>query len=274
VRTTREQLTEWSAFVGRTERRTQLLDIESLRRFAVACGLEADVETAMPVIAHWAWFLSATPDSQIDVDGHSRRGGFMPPVTMPRRMFASSLMRFDSPLELGAPAALQTTIANLTHKRGRSGDLVFVDVDRVITQHEKVRVLERQTIVYCDTGERQALPLADPDAMQSAHWIPGPVSLFRFSAVTFNAHRIHYDHDYASGEGYPTLVVHGPFTAVKLAERAVAHAARPLASFECKALAPIFVNQPVRFSTGPEAGEFLAIRCDGVPAMTAKVRYK
>lgn len=272
---TPEALAGWMTHIGRSERSVQLLDVESLRRFAVACGLPADVEAAVPALAHWAWFLPTVADQQIDADGHPKRGGLLPAVTLPRRMFAGGTMSFEAPLELGEPAQLEARIANVSHKSGRTGELIFVEVDRVLSQQGKAKLRERQTIVYRDQGAPVPLPSVEESACKDAQWQPGPLNLFRFSAVTFNAHRIHYDQTYtAVEEGYPALVVHGTFTAVKLAALAQRQAGRRLASFEFKGLAPLFVNQPIRFSSDTAAGAFTAIRCDGAVAMTAKVTYR
>ncbi|WP_157215417.1 hypothetical protein [Flavisphingomonas formosensis] len=273
------QLAEWRGAIGRSFTRTQLLDTESLRRFSVAIGGDGKVEEAQPPLGHWAWFLETSADAEIGADGHPRRGAFLPDIPeLPRRMFASTAIRFEAPLLLDAPAEAETRIGDMRHKAGRSGDLLFVDVDRILTQQGAVRVSERQTLVYrAEAGE--VAPLTMPVEAEDARavpaggelWEPGPVNLFRFSAVTFNGHRIHYDAPYATGvEGYPALVVHGPFSAAKLA--ALAARQGPLASFEFRAQAPLFAGQPVRL-VRTEAGEFHALRCDGATAMVAKAGY-
>jgi 3-methylfumaryl-CoA hydratase len=275
VSVTPEMLAEWAPHVGRSQRLVQTLDVESLRRFSVACGFHADVDAAPPPLAHWAFFLPSAPDGEIGHDGHTKRGGFLPPVSLPRRMFAGAQMSFESPLELGEEAVLDMKVSDISHKTGRTGDLVFVEVDKIISQRATVRVREHQTIVYRDAGAPVPLPLSGKGSVDGVVWCPQPVHLFRFSAATFNAHRIHYDHAYATGEeGYPALVVHGPFTAARLAACAEGHAQRQLATFEFKGIAPLFVSQPVHLVAGAEAGTFAAIRCDGVTAMTAKASYR
>ncbi len=164
---------------------------------------------------------------------------------------------------------MRLTIANVERRIGKSSELVFVEVARSIVQDGAERVSERQTIVY-----RAAGPVAAAEPMDGmtdpAVWTPGPVELFRFSAVTFNAHRIHYDLDYArNAEGYPGLVVHGPLTAVKLF--ALASLAGPIREFTFRANAPLFAGQPVRLTWG-EPRTVQAVRCDGVTAMSAQVR--
>lgn len=270
-------LAHWREWIGRQETREQRLDIESLRRYAVAIGEEAAVETWMPSLAHWAWFLPTVAAAEIGEDGHPKRGGFLPPVSLPRRMFAASTMRFPAPLRLDRPATLTSTIADVRHRSGRSGDLVFVEVDRRIAQDQHVCIEERQTIVYREAGGR--LPPVVPaeqagSTSAGALWTPGPVDLFRFSAVTFNAHRIHYDLPYTTEvEGYPNLVVHAPFTAARLYGYARSQAGRAPSSFTFRAQAPLFVSQPVRLAAGAAEGEYRALRCDGEVAMLATAEF-
>jgi 3-methylfumaryl-CoA hydratase len=271
-------IADWQGYVGKTETRCQLLDAASLCRFAVATGAEPDVERARPPLASWAWFHDVVPDGGLGVDGHPRRGGFLPPVPLPRRMFAATAFRFEAPLLLDWEAELETRIAGITHKSGRSGDLVFVEIERIMRQCNSVRVAERQTIVYREAEQGQPLPFPIPDQdSENAPaggelWHPGSVHLFRFSAVTFNSHRIHYDRVYATeAEGYPALLVHGPFTAAKLAALAARDGA--LAGIEFRFEAPLYVDQPVRLAkVGP--GDFQALRCDGVVASRAKASYR
>jgi 3-methylfumaryl-CoA hydratase len=271
---TPEEIERWRAYVGRSETRRQVLDIESARRFAAAVGADLDVERTPPPLGHWAYFLEAVGQDGLGPDGHPRRGeGLLPPVRLPRRMFASAAMTFAEPLFLGHEAELTLTVAEVNHRSGRTGDLVFVEVDRTLTQDGRVRLTERQTIVYRGVGV--PTPAVRPSGGAALPgdevWTPGPVDLFRMSAVTFNSHRIHYDLPYATGEeGYPGLVVHGPFTAVKLCALARARAAAPLTSFSFRANAPLFVGQPVRLRAGTAPGAVEAVRCDGVVAMTAQ----
>jgi 3-methylfumaryl-CoA hydratase len=261
----------WRTWIGKSESRTEILEVESLRRFAAAIGEDLDVEKAQPSLAHWAFFLPVVSPDQIGPDGHPKRGGFLPAITLPRRMFASSHMRFGETLKLGTSATRTSVIADVKHKPGKSGDLVLVDVEHTITQDNKECVVERQTIVYRGDGGRTpaVVPVEQTKGAADEIWQPGPVDLFRFSAVTFNSHRIHYDHAYTTEvEGYPGLVVHGPFTASKLYGYA-AKSGGALKTFAFRATAPIFVGQPVRLTVGEVAGEVRAIRCDGTISMSA-----
>lgn len=261
---------EWQAAVGRRQVLRQTLETESLRRYALAIDSDPAVERKAPPLAHWAFFLPRPADSEIGTDGHPRRGGFLPAITLPRRMFAASDIRFEAPLDLGMSAEQVSTIASVTVKNGRSGDLVFVEVDCVLSQDATVRIAERQSYVYRGDGAQVALPEC-ASGMDGEVWRPGPANLFRFSAATFNGHRIHYDQPYATGvEGYPALVVHGPFTAARLAGFAARWGA--LASFAFRAQVPLFVGQPIYLKKTADT-EVSAIRCDGAIAMTAKVTY-
>ena len=264
-------LEDWKGAVGRTETRHELLEFESLRRYALAVGADPAIETHLPPLAHWAFFLPQPQDGEIGEDGHPKRGGFLPAITLPRRMFAAADIRFEAPLVLGGDAQMVSSIAEVTHKSGKSGDLVFVEVDRVISQGSVVRVRERQSYVYRDMGDPAPMPVPAQTAPEGELWHPGPVNLFRFSAVTFNSHRIHYDLPYTmEQEGYPALVVHGPFTAAKLAGFAGRDGA--LERFSFRAQSPLFLGQPIRLQAGE--GEVRAVRCDGATAMTAKVSYR
>ncbi len=268
-----EEIEAWSAHVGRRETRRQRLDVESLHRFAAAQGADMDVEHHPPPLAHWAYFVETVGPEGIGPDGHPRRGGLLPPVRLPRRMFAAAVMTFAEPLAMNDEAVLEIEVAEVRHRRGKTGDLVFVEVDRRLSQDGRERLSERQTIVYRGLGEPVA-PV-EPTDLPPRHgaevWLPTPVDLFRFSAVTFNSHRIHYDHPYVTREeGYPNLVVHGPFTAAKLFAFALGRAGRPIRRFEFRAVAPLFVGQPIYLAPGDEKGEVQALRCDGAVAMNAK----
>ena len=195
-----EMLAEWKLAIGRTEARHEVLEFESLRRYAVAVGSDAKIETVLPPLAHWAFFLPHPSDVEIGPDGHPRRGGFLPAISLPRRMFASADIAFTSPLVIGVAAEMISTIADVTHKRGRSGDLMFVEVDRTIRQGGEVCVRERQSYVYRAMGGPPPMPAPASTPPEGEVWCPDTVNLFRFSAATFNGHRIHYDLDYAQGE--------------------------------------------------------------------------
>jgi 3-methylfumaryl-CoA hydratase len=226
---------------------------------------------------HYGLFLATTPTDALDTDGHSPRGGFLPDVRLPRRMFAGSSIVFHAPLKAKQPATKMSEVAAVDLRTGKSGQLLFVRVKIAITQEASLCVEEEQTLVYRDLGAPQAAitPLADRAAPAPGDWRPDPVELFRFSAITFNSHRIHFDAPYVTGvEGYPGLVVHGPLIAMRLCALAEATAGA-LRSFSFRAEAPLFVDQPVRLTASVQGRECHAIaeRCDGVTAMKSVATF-
>jgi len=264
----------WREWIGKTESRTELLDRTALTRFAAAIGEPLDVDHVQPSLAHWAFFLPVAAADQIDPDGHPKRGGFLPPINLPRRMFAASDMTLGTPLLLDWQATRESTVLDVVHKSGRSGDLILVTVEHRIIQANAEHVREKQTIVYRDGGSATAaiLPAAVDTQPDDIVWHPCPVDLFRFSAVTFNSHRIHYDLPYAMAEeNYPGLVIHGPFTATRLFAHARRGGRSPRA-FAFRAVAPVFCGQDVVVREDTP-GRYRAVRCDGTDAMVADVSY-
>ncbi|MCC6245885.1 MAG: MaoC family dehydratase N-terminal domain-containing protein [Gemmatimonadaceae bacterium] len=231
----------------------------------------------LPPLWHWFYFLPTAPQSQLSEDGHPQRGGFMPPIPLPRRMFAGSRMTFHAPLRLAASAIRDSVIRDVTIKRGKSGTLAFVTVSSTITQDDVVCIEEEQDIVYREPGTAVVAPTPVPfDAAPPASWtrdvIPDPRLLFRFSALTFNAHRIHYDREYAMREeGYPGLVVHGPLNAVLLSNLVRAHTTRPIAQFAFRGMAPVFDTAPYRLLARADGDHVQCevLAANGTVALTA-----
>jgi 3-methylfumaryl-CoA hydratase len=276
TKVTADALASWRNWIGRRESTSQLLDPVTLRRFAAAIGVNLDVEQRWPELGHWAYFHPVVPSDDLGHDGHPRRGAFYPPITLPRRMFAAAEIEFFRPLALHSAATLTTAIHDVRHRHGGHGELVIVDVERLIEQHGTRCLREIQSIVFTELGGRVApIPVsAKVDQDSDIEWCPGPVDLFRFSAATANSHRIHYDAPYASAEeGYPGLVVQGPLTAAKLCRYARRPTDRPVSAFVFRARAPLFVSQPVRLRHGDLPGQVTAIRCDGSIAMEARATF-
>ena len=185
---------------------------------------EATPDQTLPPLWHWSLFQQPVRQSLIGPDGHPRRGGFMPPVALPRRMFAGARTEWHGQLRLGEEATRTQTITSVVPKSGRSGELVFVTVRHEISGSTGLAIVEEQDIVYREQGPAVALP-TDKRPVPAADWerietvTPDAVMLFRFSCATGNSHRIHYDAPYATREeGYPGLVIHGPLLAILLAD--------------------------------------------------------
>ena len=170
---------------------------------------------------HWFYFLPSARQSEISEDGHPQLGGFLPPVPLPQRMWAGGRMTFKRSLKVGEAATRRSEIIKVQPKSGRSGQLVFVTVRHTISGTNGPATVEEHDIVYREEAKPGAPAAAPISAPQRANWsriiAPDPVLLFRFSALTFNGHRIHYDRTYCETEaGYPGLVVHGPLTFILL----------------------------------------------------------
>lgn len=180
-------------------------------------------KAVVPPLWHWIHFHPVLRQSDIGPDGHPKRGGFLPPIPLPRRMWAGSQLNWeiDNPLRIGDQIRRESTLESVTHKVGRSGDLVFVTVKHLVFNDHGLSITEEQNIVYRDVAPPDEPPPSGIRAKQEAQWsrqiTPDPVLLFSYSALTLNRHRIHYDRNYATGvEGYPGLVVHGPLIATLL----------------------------------------------------------
>jgi len=266
------EIAAWRAWIGKAESRAEVLALEPLRRFAAAVQADLDVERQFPALGHWAYFLRVGPTGALSADGHWRSGGLMPPVMLQRRMFAGAAMEFSAPLQLNREAIMTSTVCDVTHKAGRSGELVLVELEHRISQDGSERMRERQTFVFRSAGPSTPAVIARTIEPRPGDVTlqPSTVDLFRFSAVTFNSHRIHYDLPYVTGtEGYPGLIVQGPYTAAKLFQLAARDSA-PIRRFTFRATAPLFADQPVTLRKASDS-EYHAIRCDGETAMTATV---
>lgn len=244
---------DFAEWVGRTERRVDRVTPVPLA--ALAATLDRDDPppvdgSAIPPLRHWLYFLPLAPTRDLGPDGHPRRGGFLPPVPLPRRMWAGGRLEFRSPLKVGAPIERTSTIASIETKEGRSGTLVFVLVRHEVAAAGTVAVVEEHDIVYREAPRPDDAPPKRKPAPADPAWrrdvTPDDVLLFRYSALTFNGHRIHYDRRYVTTvEGYPGLVVHGPLLATLLADLARDHLApAELATFSFRAVAPLFDTTP------------------------------
>ncbi len=240
----------WRDWIGRTERRADLVTPAPLTMLSATLDRDDPEPVAgaeVPPLWHWLYFLPVAPQSQIGPDGHPRRGGFLPPVPQPRRMWAGGRLAFEHPLRVGDEITRVSRIADVSVKDGRSGKLVFVCVRHEISDARGVALTEEHDIVYRDNpppGPAPAAPSqpAPADEQYSREIVPDPVLLFRYSALTFNGHRIHYDRSYVTGvEGYPGLIVHGPLIATLLVDlvRRQLPGAR-VRRFRFRAVRPIF----------------------------------
>ncbi|MCM8737686.1 acyl-CoA dehydrogenase [Azospirillum sp. A1-3] len=274
-----------SAAVGRTEHRQDWIARD--RATALAATLDLDgipgCGEMLPPGWHWLYFNPFVRRSEIGADGHPRRGGFLPDVGLPRRMWAGGRVTYHAPLPLQVEAEKRSEIKTVTAKSGKGGRLVFVTVRHEIHAAGTLCVEEEQDIVYREAAVPGATPPQSAPAPEGAQWIeevvPDPVLLFRYSALTANGHRIHYDRPYAQDEEhYPDLVVHGPLTATLL--QGLATRCRPdawLHSFSFRGMAPLFVSTPFRIEAkAGEASNVLDLWArspDGGLAMRGEARF-
>ncbi len=256
-----EVSTDWSPWIGRSTSAVDVATEAAVARFvATFDGLLAPrADEDAPLGLHWCLATDAVAAGGLGDDGHPAKGGFLPPVWLPRRMWAGGEVCFRAPLRVGARVERHSRIASVAAKSGRSGPMVFVAVRHDYVTDLGCVIEERQDIVYRDAVPAEIpsrvpeRPETEPPAAVEVPLTIGPVLLFRWSAMTFNAHRIHYDLPYATEvEHHPGLIVHGPLQATLLLNRAAAIGGRP-ARFEYRCLAPWIGGTTGSLCTG-EAG--------------------
>jgi len=276
------------------------IDIENLKRWIGRSVAVTDSVTPVPVAAlratldldqgtpgageplplpwQWLYFLPIHRQSALSENGHPRLGNFMPPVPLPRRMYAGGHLHMYQPLRVGDEIQRISTIADVSFKQGNSGPLVFLQIRHEISNQQGLAITETQDIVY--RGETRPGPAAQA-APATQQWLRevsvDPILLFRFSALTFNGHRIHYDYPYVTGvEGYPGLVVHGPLLAVLLLDlvRRQLPAAQVI-EFSFRALHPVFNMAPFYLCGGLDGLQTASLwvrNADGMLCFSATAR--
>lgn len=266
-------LREW---IGKSQSDRDVLSTRQARLMAATLGIaQSDfVDGApLPPLWHWLYFLSGESPSALGRDGHPARGGFLPPVPLPNRMWAGGKLEFHGDLPLGAEVEKRSSIASVEHKHGRSGELVFVTVLHEVLHDGKVLVTEHHDIVYKEASKGPAAS-AKPDmprAQQTRRLKPDSTMLFRYSALTFNGHRIHYDADYCwEVEGYPNLVIHGPLNATLLARFAEEVGGRRLKHFSYRGIQPSILGNELEFNAAQD-GEQLVVWV-GLPGGAVSMR--
>lgn len=258
-----DRLKKW---IGRTQALDDIVAADRVAMMAATLDRAAapGPGAPLPLGWHWMFFNPAARASELGPDGHPKRGGFLPPVPLPRRMWAGGRLKFVASLKVGDKVRRESEIGNVTVKQGRSGALVFVLVKHRVLGPQGLTVEEEHDIVYRGAARPDAPAPAPELAPTNAVWrreiAPDPVLLFRYSALTFNGHRIHYDHPYVTKiEGYPGLIVHGPLIATLLLELLTAHIpAASVRSFAFRAASPLFDTAPFTLNGRAEADQGIA----------------
>ncbi|MFS2050415.1 MaoC family dehydratase N-terminal domain-containing protein [Variovorax sp. CT11-76] len=282
---TTETSVDLRAWIGRTERRGDDVGAAPLSALAATFNrddLAFNLGSDVPPLWHWLHFIPLARQDQIGADGHPLRGGFLPPIALPRRMWAGGELQFHHPLQVGDEITRQSRILDVDAKDGKSGPLVFVKVRHEISNARGIAITEEQDIVYrgmpavgapAPAGKQAA---TDEDYRETV--VPDPVLLFRYSALTFNSHRIHYDRRYVTEvEGYPGLVVHGPMVAtllLGLASRQLPR--RRVRGFAFRAVHPLFDTAAFELCGKAEADgsqKLWARNHDGAMAMEARASF-
>jgi len=269
-------------WVGREELAEEMMTAGLAERFHATLSCQGAVPKSgdiVPRSMHFCLCQPAAPMDALGADGHPARGGFLPPVPLPRRMWAGSSMSFHDDLKVGDLVQRRSLISDVTVKDGRTGKLCFVTVDHFFTVDGALRIEDRQTLVYRDL---QSVPAAESAEVAPAGEtveavLPTPTLLFRYSALTFNGHRIHYDAPYTREvEGYPGLVVHGPLQATLLLQLAARVGGRPPDRFSFRSLATLFDGEYMLLHAGTVADGTLRLwtaREGGPAAMQAEARW-
>ena len=257
-------LNELQGWIGRSETVRDQIGATPVRALNATLdhpSMPVETGSALPPLWHWLYFLPLHRQSEIGADGHAKRGGFLPPVPLPRRMWAGSQFEFRFPVRVGDAAERTSTIADVTVKEGRTGKLVFVKVRHELRCNGSAEpaIVEFHDIVYREARRPDDVEPPPQAAAAGAAWqrviVPDDVLLFRYSALTFNGHRIHYDRKYVTEvEGYPGLIVHGPLIATLLMDLVRRNAPdADVAAFRFKAVRPTFDLNPFRVSGEPQA---------------------
>jgi len=242
-----DHLRQW---IGRTDAASDVVTAQLVRGLRATLFMEIGTPKpgdAAPFTTHWCLAQPVYPMSELGPDGHPTRGGFLPPVPLPRRMWAGGELEFFEPLRVGDEVTRTSRISDVTMKTGSTGILCFVSVEHAIATPRRIAIRERQDIVYRDVSAGQPPaktppPPPPPVAKHRESHMADPVLLFRYSALTFNGHRIHYDRDYVTRvEGYPGLIFHGPMQAAFIVELAAKlHGGTAPKKFVYRGVQPLF----------------------------------
>ncbi|PZQ22227.1 MAG: hypothetical protein DI569_09250 [Sphingopyxis macrogoltabida] len=282
---------DWADWIGREEIRHDHVDAAAAARWLATLDRSAPADGTVPQAYHWCLALPDAPTAVLGADGHPVRGdsndSFLPPIPLPRRMWAASKVEFFAPLRPGQSVMRASRVASITEKQGGSGKLVFAGVAHETHGDGELAVRELQSLVFREPAPAAAPPAPPPPGdgnFDASGWdahrmlVPSEALLFRYSALTFNSHRIHYDLPYATKqEGYRGLVVHGPLTATLLLDLAARHFGdNRIAAFDFRGVSPAIGGEDLHLAlrSAGDAVTLGAFARDGRAVMTATARVR
>ncbi|MBP1179612.1 MaoC family dehydratase N-terminal domain-containing protein [Methylobacterium sp. PvR107] len=276
-------MTDFAAWIGRTREASDLVTPRLMAEFGAtfAPHLAPVANGIAPPALHWCLAPETPPADSLGPDGHAAKGGFLPPVPLPRRMWAGGQIETLADLRVGDRVTRTETVRDVAFKAGRSGRLCFVTVDHAVAMERGVAIRERQDIVYREaadalTGAAAAPERDDPGAYGAIWDVPAtPTLLFRYSAMTFNGHRFHYDQPYATQvEGYADLVVHGPMQASLLMNLAATLLGSVPRTFRYRGVSPMTANQTFRVCGRLTAAGFEGVTLDAADRVCMRARTR
>jgi 3-methylfumaryl-CoA hydratase len=273
---------DYSTWIGRQEVVADTLEAPRASALRAALGVAEPLHLGetLPTLYHWLYFWNVLPPTALGPDGHPAKGGFLPPIPLPRRMWAGGRIKFLNPLIIGERVTRTSTILKIETKIGKSGTLVFVTIEHQLSGEASLSLVEEQDIVYREPAPAAASsPPTNSSTLPSSEWHrsinPDPILLFRYSALTMNGHRIHYDRPYATNtENYPALVVHGPLQATLMADLFERNAQKTVTGFEFRGQSPAYDTAPLSIcGTATVGGANLWTEQGGVKAMVATATF-
>jgi 3-methylfumaryl-CoA hydratase len=270
---------DFKEWIGRKIGRQDVINERTIAEFDGTLSPHLFAADAAPLGTHWCLSPDIVNPDQLGSDGHPKLGNFLPDVGLPRRMWAGGELKLHGQFKSGDVVDKQSVIADISYKTGKSGNLCFITVNHSYAVGGKVIVDERQDIVYREATSATAAPMPTPVVPEKSAWTVTPTStmLFRYSAMTFNGHRIHYDDPYARNvEGYAGLVVHGPMQATLMLNLAATKLGRVPQSFSYRGVSPLILGEPFSVDASGADGvlNLRTISSAGVVTMTASAALK
>lgn len=275
---------DFKEWLGKTIQEEDIVANKQAKMMQALLNQSTKTLTELPLLYHWLYFLPIVDQAELGTDGHPKKGGFLPQIPFPKRMWAGSRVQFLKPILFEQKIQRHSEISNIVFKQGKSGELFFVTVKHSIYAQGELAIVDEHDIVYREAHNQIQTSKVTPSQQEERHYsykqsfAADTSLLFRYSALTFNSHKIHYDITYATQvEGYPSLVVHGPLLATLLLHQlAIEYPDKQVAQFEFKAIKPVFQFNDF-FICGDiheQDGSLWIEHSDGQIAIKASVKFR